>query len=218
MSQWIDAVADLQRSIAPSAEPPHYAAAVEGCVQRAVAGELDPTGRLALGRYAPFLIPGAGVWLTKKGKYNADDPEARAGLGRAVTRALAAGYMSAAAGFTVDTVPERDERDIFTVWAPSFSDRLENLMGKETAHQVTGISRDVFVDDLKSAGMARWLGGSKVAQIGMILGGAGFLLWFTQSEKMPDDEFEKAVARWTEAAELDLLGRGRWAWDAFALD
>ena len=36
------------------------AEAVEGCISRAVAGELDPTGRLAISRFrgSPFAAPG----------------------------------------------------------------------------------------------------------------------------------------------------------------
>jgi len=45
--------------------------AVEGCIARAVVGELDPTGELALARYPPFLVPGAGIWLAKKGRTTA---------------------------------------------------------------------------------------------------------------------------------------------------
>jgi hypothetical protein len=117
----------------------------------------------------------------------------------------------------VQSTPDRDERDIFAIWAPSFSDRLENLMGKQIARQVTDAGQRVFIEGLKDAGMARWLGGSKVGQIGMILAGAGFLLWFTQSEKMPDDEFEEAAERWKQMRDEDALGRGRWAWDAFVV-
>jgi hypothetical protein len=217
MSQWTAAVADMQSTMDATVEPPAYAGAVEGCVQRAVAGELDPTGRLALGRYPPYLVPGAGAWLAKKGKYDASDPDAKAGLSHAVHRALAVGYVGAANGFAIDAVPDRDDRDIYAIWAPSFTDRLANLIGKDIARHITKIGQEVFVDDLKNAGMARWLGGSKVGQIGMVLSSAGFLLWFTQSEKMPDDEFEQAAGHWKQMTDEDAQGRRPWAWEAFTV-
>lgn len=41
------------------------ASAVEGCVERAVIGELDPTGQLAISRFAltRFSIQGLGLYL-----------------------------------------------------------------------------------------------------------------------------------------------------------
>src|SRR4051812_10292878 len=93
VSEWVKALRSLSEVINSSKNELETrldeAKGVEGCVARAVVGELDPTGKLALGRYPPFRIPGAGAWLAAKGKYDAEDPASRDRLTSAVRRTLA---------------------------------------------------------------------------------------------------------------------------------
>jgi hypothetical protein len=220
VSEWIKALQAIQEQLDHDEvrDPARLAGAdrVEGCVERAVVGELDPTGRLALGRYPPFLIPGAGVWLTKKRRYDASNEASRAGLAAAVRRTLAVGWLLASA-LDADLALGRDERDIFNIWAPGFRDPPANVVGKENERGVHHAGASVFVGALKEAGMSSFLGGSKVNQIGYVISGGGFLLRVIQSTLMDDEEFAQAAEMWAGLICEDSLGRGRWAWENFGL-
>lgn len=216
MSEWTDALVELRAVLGDATEiTPELLAeaeAVEGCVARAVAGELDPTGEGALGRYPPFLLPGAGAWLTKKGKDDAS-PSARAALAFAVRRTLAVGWFlgSNIQGATV--APGRSERDIYNIWAPGFKDAPANVVGNETEKIIHRLGADAFVDALKRAGMTRALGSSKIRQIGYVISGGGFMLRVIQSEILGEIEFTDAAELWARMIAEDAMGRGRWAWE-----
>ena len=220
VSDWLEALRSLSEVIKSSDTDLEArlddAKGVEGCVARAIVGELDPTGELALGRYPPILIPGAGAWLAKKGKYDSHDPASRDALASAVRRTLGVGWLL---GSELDAhvVEGRDERDIFNIWAPGFRDPPRNVIGKDNESALHRAGSDVFVGALKEAGMARFLGGSKISQIGYVISGGGLLLRVIQSSFMDEDEFTKSALMWAQLIEEDSLGRGRWAWDNFGL-
>lgn len=170
MSEWATAVLELREALGDISVTPELIAeaeAVSGCVERAVAGELDPTGQLALGRYPPFRLPGSAAWLGKKGKYDGC-PEAQDALARAVRRTLAVGWFlcSSLGGARV---PVRDERDIYSIWAPGFADPPRAVAGPETERLIHHTGASAFVAALKDAGMTRALGGSKDRQIGYVI-------------------------------------------------
>ena len=219
MSDWTTSLEGLigHISVGPEASDTDLvtgADCVEGCIERAVTGELDPTGNLALGRYPPFLSPGAGAWLAKKGRYDAQNPESRAVLGRAVRRTLGVGWLLAATG-GFDVAECRDERSVYAIWAPSFADPIVNVSDKETQRTVHQAGSNIFSADLREAGMTKLLGGSKLNQVGSVIAGGGFLLRLTQSTMMDDTEFTEAAARWSALITSDSLGRGRWAWENY---
>jgi hypothetical protein len=53
---------------------------------------------------------------------------------------------------------------------------------------------DVLVGELKSLGLTRFLGGSKLNQLGMMYAEAGVLLRFPQTSHITDDGFASTVA------------------------
>ena len=108
-----------------------------------------------------------------------------------------------------EVVDGRDERDIFNIWAPAFSDRPGNVAGKDFERTLHNAGAGMLVKGLKDARMTRFLGGSKLNQIGFVIMGGGFLLRFTQSSLMPDEEFAEAADLWAQLIAEDSLGRGR---------
>jgi hypothetical protein len=177
------------------------ARAVEGCVDRTVVGELDPTGRLAISRYTGFSPPGLGERLASKGRFDPADPEQTRVLAHAVRKTLAVGWLFACSADA--PMVDRDERDIWAFWSSSIRDELSNIVDPKLARMIHSAGRDVLIADLKRAGMTYALGGSKLHQIGYHLAQGGCYLRMTQTEEMTNESF----------AELAYLGNSeRWAW------
>jgi hypothetical protein len=215
VSEWTEALVELREPLGDVAITPALLAeadAVGGCIERSVAGELDPTGELALGRYPPFLLPGAGAWLTKKRKYDAS-PASRAALAFAVRRTLAVGWFLGSSLEMATVVPGRSERDIYNIWAPGFKDAPSNVVGKEMERTIHHVGADAFVAALRDSGMTRALGGSKVRQIGYVISGGGFMLRVIQSAIMGEAEFSDAADLWAKMIAENAMGRARWAWE-----
>jgi hypothetical protein len=220
VSEWLDAVQFVTERLELAAQKEIQVNlkgvdAIAGCVARAVIGELDPTGELALGRLPPVLVPGAGAWLARKGKYNGSDPSSREALATAARRTLAVGWVLASDGGEV--VDGRAERDIYNIWAPSFRDAPRNVAGKDFERTLHDLGASIFVEALKEARMTRFLGGSKVNQIGYVISGGGFFLRFIQSSLMDDEQFREATRFWAELMADDAGARARWAWDKFSI-
>jgi hypothetical protein len=66
---------------------------VTGGVDRAVLGELDRTGSLAISRYTPLSPPGLGEYLGRKGRFDPTDERPRQALSDAVRKTIALGWL-----------------------------------------------------------------------------------------------------------------------------
>jgi hypothetical protein len=188
--------------------------AVEGCIARAVAGELDATGELALGRYPPFPVPGAGAWLAEKGKYDARDPALREGLADAVRLTLAVGWVLASEGGEI--VAGRDEADIYSVWALDYMAATTQAQAG-IRRKLTRFGPEIFLERLRDGRLTGRLGARQLRQIGFLIAGGGFFLRVTQSVLMDDETFANFAEHGTRRIAEDSRGCGRWAWDGFGV-
>ena len=177
----------------------------EGCVRRAVSGELDPTGALAIGRYTRFSPPGLAQRLANKGRFDPTDAEQTRVLAQAVRKTLAVGWLFACSPDA--PMADRDERDVWAFWASSIRDELSKVVADpKLVTMIHDAGRNTLIADLKQAGMTSALGASKLHQIGFHLAQGGYYLRMIQTEEITDEGFEK----------LAHLGvPERWAWDAY---
>jgi hypothetical protein len=173
------------------------AQAVDPCVQRFVGGEMDPTRDLTVSR---SFAAGSPPSLAEKlgSKLNGADRETRGALQDAVGRALAMGYLATcepeSQGSNVTIVSKRGSQDIWDFWAPSCRDTLEETgVPGSWARTVRQMGADSLVGDLKRCGFTRWLGGSKLNQLGMLYAQAGVLLRFAQTTVVPDEHFDRTI-------------------------
>jgi hypothetical protein len=228
MSVFADAVAELQPRFAdmPDQQLAAYitaperlpeAAAVDGCVQRAVAGELDPTGYLAISRYTPLSPPGLAELLMRKRKYNPDNADQQEIVATSVRKTIALAWLYSCHPDAA-IADHRTERDIWAAWAASLREPLKQVIQPKLARIVLDAGSDLLVDELKRGGMARWLGGSKLGQVGYHLAQGGYYLRLTQTEELPEENFDRALKIHEEMVEGNPEGRGRWAWDAYTVD
>jgi hypothetical protein len=185
---------------------------VNACVERAVAGECEPSGRLAISRYTVSQPPALGAFLVRKGRYDPANCEHWTVVGGAARKVLAVGWLFACtpkAAFR----PERSETDVWAVWAPSVREPLRNVITPEMARMIERRGAELLVADMTSAGLTRRFAVGKVHQIGGFLARAGYFLRMAQTEQLPDDVFALGVA--DQALWDRELPPGRWAWDAY---
>lgn len=177
----------------------------EGSVCRAVAGELDPTGALAIGRYTRFSPPGLGQRLASKGRFDPMDAEQTGVLAQAVRKTLAVGWLFACSPDA--QIADRNERDVWACWASSIRGELcQAVDDPKLVTMIHDAGRNTLIADLKQAGMTSALGASKLHQIGFHLAQGGYYLRMIQTEEITDEGFER----------LGHLGvPERWAWDAY---
>lgn len=177
----------------------------EGCVGRAVSGELDPTGALAIGRYTRFSPPGLGQRLASKGRFDPGDAEQRRLLAHAVRKTLAVGWLFACSPEA--PMADRDEKDVWAFWASSIRDELSKVIDDpKLVKMIHDAGRDTLIAELKQAGMTSALGASKLHQVGFHLAQGGYYLRMIQTEEITEEGF----------ARLAHLGvPERWAWDAY---
>jgi hypothetical protein len=143
---------------------------VEACVDRFVIGELDATRRLTASRN---YLPGCPPSLAEKlgDRYNKAATETIRSVEHAIRKALAVGYIA---------MCEADGR---------------NGIPADWAKQVRSAGANSLIADLKPLGLTRFLGGSKLNQLGMLYAQAGVLLRIVQTDRIPQDEVEAVIAR-----------------------
>ena len=173
---------------------------VEPCVERFVYGELDPSEQLATARFARLGPAGAPPSLAKKLGRRLNSAEKAAAAGDAVRKALAWGWLACVAfqddvmaqsGQLIEPRPERSPQDLWDFWAPSSHQMLETMdISPELARQLRGAGSDLFIDELKQLGLTRYLGGSKLNQLGMRYAQAGWLLRVVQTDDLDNEHFE----------------------------
>jgi hypothetical protein len=219
VSTFQQAVAELQPQFASAAHADYItdperlpeAAQVEPCVDRAVQGELDPTGYRALGRLTKFSPPGLGEYLAGKGRYQPNDHAAAAAIADTTRSVMALGWLFCC---TPDAeMADRSARDIWDFWAgASLRDSLHQIVPKRLARLIHQRGDELLVAKLTEAGLKR-RGPSKVGQIGYQLVQHGVYLRMTQTSEIREDAFRNAVGyrRETGVGDAD----GRWAWDTY---
>lgn len=185
---------------------------VQPCVARFVHGEMDPTRRMTASR-TPF--PGSPPSMAEKlgSKLERAPAETADAVRTAITKAIAIGYLA-----TCETEPrgdvavvaERSVEDIWDFWGPSCRDKLEEVgVPASWAKMVRQMGTDSLVADLKALGLTRWLGGSKLNQLGLLYAQAGVLLRFAQTSNIPSDRFQEVVAQVRQDAKRP------WRFDAY---
>jgi hypothetical protein len=208
MTSFADAVVGVQALIGESLEDSTHVAAKERvteaervapCAERFVAGELDPTRELTVARTISVGALGTPPSLAEKlgRKLDAAAPETREATANAVYKALAIGYLA-----YVETEPRtdiqvvnRDAADIWEWWALNCRVMLENTgIPKSWADTVRGLGRDLLIGELKGLRLTRWLGGSKLNQLGMTYAQAGVHLRLAQTDALTQESFERGVA------------------------
>jgi hypothetical protein len=206
MGGFTDAVADVQAFMREhmdeegseyvlSSDRGREAQRVEPCAVRWVEGEMDPTRRLAVARGAgspPSLAEKVG----RKLEGRSDDDRAAAAY--AVHKALAVGYLTYAETETNAegpvTLPDRPTEDIWEYWVTVCRTMLEATgIPKSWANMVRGMGRNLLVSDLRELKLTRYLGGSKLNQLGMTYAQAGVHLRLAQLDQVPDDLFTRRV-------------------------
>ncbi len=173
---------------------------VQPCAARFVEGEMDPERKLSVGRGSNIGPLGAPPSLTEKlgGKLSGADNETMDALRLAVYRSLATGYLAMA---EVDTRTntqfhkERNAKDIWDFWVPTCRQMLEDAgFPKDWAEMVRGMGGDWLVKDLKELKLTRFLGGSKLNQLGLLYAQAGVHLRVAQTDDNKED-FSREVVR-----------------------
>jgi hypothetical protein len=184
---------------------------VEPCIERAVYGELDPTGHRALGRLTKLSPPGLAEYLTRKKRYRNGDPVVAEAIGAAARSVMALGWLFCC--HPEAEMADRSARDIWDFWAgPSLRDSLGDVAGKPLARLIHNSASTVLANMLREAGLKR-RGPSKVDYVAMQMSQNGFYLRMTQTTEINDDVFLQAVSsrRETGIGSAD----GRWDWDAY---
>lgn len=130
--------------------------------------------------------------LERKGE---DDRRAAA---YAVHKALAVGYLTYAGTEPRAEEPvrivNRSTRDIWEYWVTTCRAPLESTgIPKSWADMVRGMGRDLLVGELRSLKLTRYLGGSKINQLGLLYAQAGVHLRLAQVDRLPDDLFSGRV-------------------------
>lgn len=111
--------------------------------------------------------------------------------------ALATGYLMAAdaggqAG--VQMRPERTVEDMWEYWVGCCRVRLEDAgVPEDWAKALRSMGADLLVVDLKALKLTRFLGASKLNQLGMIYAQAGVHLRAVQADDISDDDFREGV-------------------------
>ena len=82
-------------------------------------------------------------------------------------------------------------------------------MPKDVASAVRNAGANQLIADLKSLGLTRFLGGSKLNQLGMTYAQAGVSLRMTQTDAISDDYFVEVVGRVRERVDR------AWKWDDY---
>jgi hypothetical protein len=190
------------------------AEAVAPCVERFVYGELDPSRKLSASRTS---LPGSPPSLAEKlgRKFSDASADTLAGLQSAVRRAIAVGYVfygPVEIDNSLTYAEGRAPEDVWDFWAPSCREMLEETgMPKSVAKIVRDTGSNVFISDLKTVGVTKFLGGSKLNQLGMVYAQAGVLLRMTQTSAITDEHFVKTVRSVRDRPDR------RWKWDDYPL-
>jgi hypothetical protein len=211
MGRFTEAVADIQAFMREhmgedsidyvlSSERQSDAGRVEPCAVRWVEGEMDPTRRLAVAR-GPSVGPvGSPPSLAEKlgGKLERRSEDDRAAAAYAVHKALAIGYLTYAETEPTSEEPvklvNRSTEDIWEYWVTTSRVQLEATgIPKNWVNMVRGMGRDTLVGELRNLKLTRYLGGSKINQLGMAYAQAGVHLRLAQLDQVPDDLFARRV-------------------------
>jgi hypothetical protein len=183
------------------------AAIVAGCVDRFAEGEMDPSGGSAVMRGARMGALGAPPARAEKlgRKLDGATPETVEALRFAINKAFAAGYLMAAeGGLSVghEFVTGRSSEEIWLFWLPTCRTMLEDVgFPKQWARAVRSAGNDTLIHDLKELGLTRFLGGSKLGQLGMMYAQAGVHLRLAQTDAVDEEAFANSVRAGREMEE-----------------
>lgn len=222
MSTFQQAVAELQAQFASAANAEYIthldrlseASHVEPCVERAVQGELDPSGYRALGRLTKFSPPGLGEYLADKGRYRPGDEAAAAAIADTTRSVMALGWLFCCTPEVA--VADRSAGDIWDFWAgASLRDPLDKIVPRDLARMIHHRGSELLIAKLTDAGLKR-RGPSKVGQIGYQIVQHGFYLRMVQTDEIHEDAFRGAVGYRRDSGIGDA--DGRWAWDAYGAE
>jgi len=189
----------LGESAALSPERTPEAQVVAPCAARFVEGEMDPTRALAVARGFSVGPLGAPPSLAEKlGRKLAEASADTLGAVRmTVHKALAMGYLTIAdteENGDIGFHPERTTEDIWECWVPNCRTTLEELgVPNEWATTVRHMGADLVVGELKALRLTRFLGGSKINQLGYVYAQAGVHLRMVQTDNIPDELFRNSV-------------------------
>jgi hypothetical protein len=199
----------------PDEERLGQADTVGPCVERFVVGELDPSRELSAAR-TPF--GGSPPSLAEKlgRKLEGADDQTLSGAKDAVRSALAVGYIfhgPIELDNGIKYCAGRGAEEIWDFWAAGCREMLEETgMPKANASAVRNAGANQLVADLKKLGLTKFLGGSKLNQLGMTYAQAGVLLRMTQTDTICDEDFAETVARVRERPERS------WKWEDYPID
>lgn len=228
MGSFAETVEQLQPGFKNACKDPNLAAfvaapdrvteanAVEECVRRAVIGELDPTGRLAISRFplTRFSIQGLAMYLEERERFDSVDREQLDAVAEAVRRVLALGWLyfcSPEAQF----VPSRSDRSIWLVWAPGVkTGDLNELVDKELAERIRDEAGAILRGELRRLGVVGRRGRLRLEMIAGHLATLGATLRMLQTSEISNEIFEIRPGLLPQTRE-DPDDLGRWAWDAY---
>jgi hypothetical protein len=207
MDGFPQAVADIQTvmrdyedmAYALSSERQREAEQVAPCAARWVKGEMDPTRRLAVARGASVGPLGAPPSLAEKlgTKLEGRGDDDRTAAAYAVHKALAVGYLAYCETEERADISIRGGRrpeDIWEYWVTSCRTQLEAIgIPASWAKTVGGVGADVLVGELRTLKLTRYLGGSKLNQLGLLYSQAGVHLRIAQVDSLSDAAFADAV-------------------------
>lgn len=188
---------------------------VDPCVERFVYGELDPTRRLAVARTVSIGPLGTPPSLAEKlgGKLSGASEQTMGGVRKSIRRALGIGWlMMAETEPRGDAAirPDRSAEAIWDFWASSSRDMLEDGgIPSDWAKTVRRMGSDLLFGGLKDLKLTRFLGGSKLNQLGLMYAQTGVWLRLTQTTAIDDKHFERTVSS------MRQLGSRPWRWDAY---
>jgi hypothetical protein len=190
------------------------AATVEACVSRAVVGELDPSGELAISRTRNFRpwLPGLAWYLQEHGRFDSCGEDELRAMATAVRRTLAVGWLYACTP-QARFIGTRTERAIWTAWAPSAinGSTLDDVIPeKKLADKIRNDGAELFRGELRAAGVVGRRGRLKIEMIGTHIATLGILLRMVQTNEISDDVFEITPPQTREADDP-----GRWAWERY---
>lgn len=182
-------------------ERQHEAQLVAPCAGRFVDGEMDPTEQRTVARGKRFGPLGAPPSLAKKlGNKLADaDTGTADSVQFAIHKLLASGYLSVTEGEERAGIafhPERSAEEVWEFWMATCRIMLEDDgIPKSWAQRVRQTGADLLVADLKDRKLTRFLGGSKIGQLGLMYAQAGVHLRMAQTDNTTDSRFADGI-RW----------------------
>lgn len=174
---------------------------VAPCAGRFVDGEMDPTEQRTVARGKRAGPLGAPPSLARKlgDKLANAEADTADSAQFAIHKVLASGYLSVAEGEERAGIAfhaDRSAEEVWEFWMATCRTMLEDDgIPKSWAKGVRQMGADLLVGDLKKLKLTRFLGGSKIGQLGLMYAQAGVHLRMAQTDNTPDGRFADGI-RW----------------------